>query len=63
MAKFCSDDCTSVCDFCKYYIDNGTENEFEGEGKCNIDNSEVEACDGMNCNNFECFRIGKEDEI
>lgn len=64
MAVFCSDDCKdmgSICDFCKHYRDEYRDilklNEFAGNGVCAFDNSEVDACDGYNCDNFMCFRI------
>jgi hypothetical protein len=65
MAKFCEDDCSAICDFCKNYQDeyrdiNKTiredgELEFAGNGICSVDNAEVDACDGDNCDNFICF--------
>jgi hypothetical protein len=71
MAKFCSDECTSICDFCIHYQDEYRDikqlkredgsSRFAGEGKCGIDNSDVDTSDGMNCDNFECFKIGKEE--
>jgi len=67
MAKFCSQECKdigSICDFCLHYRDEyeNIEGKFAGEGLCDIDNSEVDACDGMACNNFECFRITKHEQ-
>lgn len=32
MAKFCDDDCATICDFCKHYKDNGDSLNYEGEG-------------------------------
>ena len=57
VAKFCSEDCHIICDFCKHYIDeyHDRENEFAGEGICDIDNHATDASGG--CDNFECFRI------
>lgn len=70
MAKFCSDDCKetgSICDFCKHYKDDYRDIKklknkdgslrFAGDGICDVDNHETDACDGYNCGNFECFRI------
>lgn len=55
-AVFCDKDCVAICDFCKYYKDNGSGKDFEGEGICLIDNSPTDAfsaCDS----NFHCFRV------
>lgn len=62
MAKFCSEQCKqtgSICDFCKHYRDDyeGLDTGFAGSGKCDIDNSETNASDGYNCDNFECFNL------
>lgn len=56
MAKYCNDDCKSVCDFCKHYKDYGTPEEFDGTGMCLAKKVEVDAsnyCD----DDFECFNI------
>jgi hypothetical protein len=61
MAKYCSEGCHAVCDFCKYYIDDSeTEgfnpDEFEGEGFCKAKNTRTDA--GSFCDDdFECFLI------
>ena len=65
MSKYCSKECnfctvSSVCDFCSHYIDKyaNIDGKFAGEGICDIDNSEVLACDV--CGNFECYGIKHE---
>lgn len=56
MAKYCSNDCTAVCDFCKFYKDDMEDGEFSGSGVCIKKNIEVDA--GSYCeDDFECFRI------
>lgn len=61
MAKFCSEDCVVICDFCKHYRDTYRDIEkngkFAGESVCIVDGKSVSACDGYGCENFECFRI------
>lgn len=53
--KLCNDDCKPICDFCKYYKDNGLV--FKGEGICLKLNREVECTDGYNCEEFYCFNL------
>lgn len=70
MAKFCSDECESLCDFCQHYKDEYRDIKkitradgslsFAGEGICDVDNHETDALDGYNCDNFECFRLDKK---
>jgi hypothetical protein len=57
MAKFCSETCHAICDFCIHYRDSGKEKgeKSSGEGRCDIDNSDTYAECGENCDNFECF--------
>ena len=65
MAKFCEDDCSSICDFCKNYmdeyrdidksIDDNGKQRFAGNGICNVDKHEVDCTDGENCDDFICF--------
>lgn len=72
MAKFCSDECEemgSICDWCIHYKDEYRDIkeirredgslEFAGEGICAVDSHETDACDGYNCDNFECSMISK----
>jgi len=66
MAKFCEDNCSSICDFCRNYQDEyrdinksiGKDGklEFAGNGICSVDNAEVDCTDGENCDDFECTR-------
>lgn len=64
MAKFCSDECDAMCDFCKNYQDeyrdidkslgeNG-QLRFAGNGICSVDKHEVDCTDGENCDDFIC---------
>ena len=60
MAKYCSKDCHSACDFCKYYTDDSRTEELQddtyaGEGWCSIKNKRVYASDYCK-DDFECFR-------
>lgn len=63
MAKFCSEECErdgSICDFCIHYQDEYRDilqnDSFAGEGICSVTKEEVSACDGFNCDDFECFK-------
>lgn len=64
MNKFCSKECEdmgSICDFCKNYKDEFRDikklDEFAGNGICLVDDSEVDALGGYNCDNFQCFKV------
>jgi hypothetical protein len=70
IAKFCCEECRdigSICDFCKHYQDEYRDIKklkypeghfkFAGEGICDIDNHETDACAGYECDNFECFNV------
>ncbi|WP_133014983.1 hypothetical protein [Clostridium cuniculi] len=68
MAKFCSVECEEVgaiCDFCIYYQDEYRDilqnGSFAGEGICGVTTEEVSACDGYNCEKFECFKLNIEE--
>lgn len=57
MAKYCCESCHAICDFCKFYMDDGDKNEvdsFAGEGLCLKKNKRVEADDRC-LDDFECF--------
>lgn len=43
MAKFCSEGCFDICDFCKHYVDDYKDivGRFAGSGVCNINNSQT----------------------
>ena len=55
MARYCNEGCHSICDFCKYYSDDGIE-DFAGEGVCTKKNTKVDASHYCE-DDFECFRI------
>lgn len=56
--KTCSKDCTPLCDFCIYYMDNarlrGEDIGCDGEGRCFKHNKDVDILD--ECEDFYCFR-------
>lgn len=64
--KLCSDSCKPIYDFCKHYRDNGyssANNEFEGNGICLELNKKVECTDGIDCEEFYCFRVKIMEDI
>ena len=60
MAKYCDNGCRAVCDFCKYYKDDGSgTDEFEGEGICLITGLKKNASSYCE-DNFECTLYKEE---
>ena len=65
MAKYCSEGCIEVCDFCKHYKDEYRDIQklkkedgtlmFAGEGICKVTGKEIDA--SYFCDDFECFRL------
>lgn len=60
MAKYCSEICRAICDFCKHYTDDSNTKErlsdiYAGEGWCKAKNTRVDASSYCE-DDFECFR-------
>ncbi len=66
MAKFCSEECDAICDFCKFYKDDDRDikknGEFAGEGICEIHDIRVFCHEGYNCDDFECKNVKKNNK-
>lgn len=58
--KKCNADCEPLCDFCIHYDFNGNEDgAYTGDGYCNLHKEQCEPYE--DCDEFHCFRIGKEE--
>lgn len=60
MAKYCSNTCHAVCDFCKHYTDDSDtkellSDEYAGEGWCDAKKTRVDASNYCE-DDFKCFR-------